>query len=314
MKVGLAGFDLADPTDAAVARNLSAALRRRGHRVVVSGRGRPTVAADAWHLHQFGRDARGFIAAAERRRWRMATTLHLVLPDYLPFAGGPGTLSRLARLGPLAAVCAAQRRTALTLVPGLRLRVVRSYGPSLALSPKSRGDGRTVLCAARLAPYKGGDVLLMAFARVLERVPGARLVLAGRDKTSGGLAAFARRLGLDGRVEFAGELSPAALGRRLARADVFVLPSRRENFPIALLEAMAAGKPCVAARTGGIPELTGRDGALLVAPGDPADLARALERVLTDGALRRRLSAAARRRAARFTWDRAAAATLALLR
>lgn len=312
MKVGLAGFDLADPTDRAVAKNLSAALRRRGHRVVVSGCGRPKAAADVWHLHQFGRDARGFIAAAERGRWRVATTLHLVLPDYLPFAGGAPTLRRLAKLGPVAAVCDAQRRVVLGL--GVRARVTRSYGPSLKPPSVSRGRGRNILCAARLAPYKGGDVLLLAFAMVLERAPDARLVLAGRDKTSGGLAAFARRLGLAGRVEFVGELSPAALARRLAAADIFVLPSRRENFPIALLEAMAAGKPCVASRTGGVPELTGRAGALLVAPGDPAALARALGRVLSDGALRRRLCGAARRRASLFTWDRAAAESLALLR
>lgn len=320
-RVGLAGFDLADPTDRAVAKHLSDALRRRGLRTGLFGPGAPGPAAagvDLWNLHLFGRDVRPFLAAAERGRWRVATTLHLVLADYLRFAGGRRTLARLARLGPVAAVSVAQRREAEDLLPALRgrMRLVRS-GPSLP-APASRRPRRrgapTILCAARLAPYKGIDVLLMAFARLLDGGTTARLLVAGRDKTAGALAAFSERLGLASRVSFPGELSPRSLANRLRDADVFVLPSRRENFPLALLEALAAGKPSVASRTGGVPELTGRAAALLVPPGDPEALALALKRVLTDSSLRRRLGAAARRRAARFTWDRAAAGYAALYR
>ncbi|TBR20505.1 glycosyltransferase family 1 protein [bacterium] len=318
LKVGLAGFDLADPTDRAVAENLSAALGRKGVGTAVFGPGIPGPGArevDLWNLHLFGRDVRPFVAAAERGRRPVATTLHLVLSDYLPFAGGRRTLTRLSRLGPLAAVSEAQRREAVELVPALRgrLRLVRP-GPSLpALPRRPPGPVPTLLCAARLAPYKGIDVLLMAFARLLDRGVRARLVLAGRDKTRDGLAAFSRRLGLAHRVRFLGELSPRALASQLARADIFVLPSRRENFPLALLEAMAAGLPAVATRTGGVPELAGR-AALLVPPGDPGALSAALKRLLTDPGLRRRLARAARRRAALFTWDKSASAHLALYR
>lgn len=318
LKIGLAGFDLADPTDRAVAKNISSALRRRGHVTAVYGPQRPPPSAkpDAWHLHLFGRDARGFIAAAERGRWKVVTTLHLVLSDYLGFAGGRRTLERLAALGPVACVSAAQRREALRLAPALRgrLKVVHAYGPSLPPAPPraERGSVPTLLCAARLAPYKGIDVLLMAFARLIDGGASARLVLAGRDKTRGRLEVFARTLGLGRSVSFAGERTPAALARLMRDADLFVLPSRRENFPIALLEAMAAGKPCVATRAGGIPELTGRHAALLVPAADPKALERALTRVLSDSALRRRLSAAARSRASLFTWDRAAAESEAL--
>ena len=313
MTVGLAGFDLSDPTDRAVARRFGEALRRRGLRTRVFGPGRPGPAArgvDTWHLHLFGRAPSGFLSAAERGRWTVATTLHLLLPDYLPFAGGPRTLERLARLGPVAAVSDAQRREAERLAPSLRGRplLVSACGPSLPEAPRRRRKaGQTLLCSARLAPYKGIDVLLLAFARLQEEVRGARLQLAGRDKSGGALRSFARRLGLGRSVEFLGELSPRALAERLAAADAFVLPSRRENFPIALLEAMAAGKACVATRAGGIPELAGR-AALLVPPGDPAALTRALGRVLADPALRRSLGLAARRRAARYSWDGAAAA------
>lgn len=316
MRLGLAWLDPADPTDAAIARHYARALRRRGHSVQLAGPKNPLGPArariDAWHLHLFGRDPEPFLRAAEHGRWPVVTTLHLVLADYLGFAGGRRTLERLARLGPLAAVCKSQHREAIRLVPRLSkaLRVVYSCGPSLPVGPPvARSAVPSLLCAARLAPYKGIDVLLMAFARLLGEGTPARLVLAGRDQTRGALAAFAGRLGLADSVTFTGQLRPAALARRLSAAEAFVLPSRRENLPIALLDAMAAGKAVVATRTGGIPELVrhGVDG-LLVPPGDAAALAGALRRVLTDAALRRRLGAAARRRATRFTWDAAAAA------
>lgn len=334
-RLGLAWFDPSDPTDRALAAGLVPALRRRGWDPVLVGPrrgggrtrlgGAPFLSVGSagelrtlarreslgrWDLHLFGRDCAPFLAAAEAEGWRPATTLHLVLADYLAFAGGRRTLLRLKRLGgPFAAVSRAQRSETEALVPSLRgkVGVVRAYGPSLPFAARRAPPVLEILCAARLAPYKGVDVLLMAFALLRGRGVSARLVLAGRDQTAGGLRAFARRLGVTEGVEFAGNLAPRALARRLAGAAVFALPSRRDNFPIALVDALAAGKAVVASRAGGIPELVGRAG-LLVPREDPRALADALGRVLSDAGLRRRLGAAARRRSARFTWDRAAAA------
>jgi glycosyltransferase involved in cell wall biosynthesis len=78
---------------------------------------------------------------------------------------------------------------------------------------------------------------------------------------------------------------------------VFVLPSRWEGQPLILQEALQAGRPIVATRVGGIPDLTGEDAAMLVPPDDPDALAAAVRRVLTDPALAQRLAAAARERA-----------------
>ena len=76
-----------------------------------------------------------------------------------------------------------------------------------------------------------------------------------------------------------------------------MLPSLWEGQPLVLQEALRAARPIVATRTGGIPDLTGEDGALLVAAGDPAELAAAVRRVLTSDALARRLAEGARARA-----------------
>ena len=83
----------------------------------------------------------------------------------------------------------------------------------------------------------------------------------------------------------------------LACADVFVLPSLWEGQPLILQEALRAGAAIVASRTGGIPDLTGQDAALLVPPGDPEQLAAALRRVLAEPGLAKRLSVAAAQRA-----------------
>src|SRR3546814_1154009 len=84
------------------------------------------------------------------------------------------------------------------------------------------------------------------------------------------------------------------------RADAFVLPSRSEGTPLALLEAMACALPCVATRVGGVPS-AGGDGVLLVQAEDPAALAGAINTALTDEATASALSQAALRQAAKFT-------------
>jgi glycosyltransferase involved in cell wall biosynthesis len=125
-----------------------------------------------------------------------------------------------------------------------------------------------------------------------------RLLLVGGDELPGATAeasAAIRERGLGDRVIVVGPLRGAAKDRQLAAADVFVLPSHAEGLPVAMLEAMAAGLPVVVTPVGAIPSIIddGRNG-LLVPPGQPAELATALTRLVADPALRRRLGAAAR--------------------
>jgi glycosyltransferase involved in cell wall biosynthesis len=129
--------------------------------------------------------------------------------------------------------------------------------------------------------------------------PRAVLVLVGLGPLEGDLRALATAEGVGDRVLFAG--SRDDVFELLPGFDVFALSSRFEGLPISLLEAMATGVAPVVTPVGGIPEVVtdGRDG-LLVPPGDPGALTAALARVLGDGALRARIAAEARDRAAAF--------------
>jgi glycosyltransferase involved in cell wall biosynthesis len=151
-----------------------------------------------------------------------------------------------------------------------------------------------VLAAGRLVPQKGYPVLLAAAARWQDRDPVPLLVIAGDGPLAGSLASQARGTGAS--VRFLGQRGdiPALLGA----ADVVVVPSRWEGQPLIVQEALRAGRPIVASRTGGIPDLTGEDAALFVPPGDPVALAAAVVSVLDDPGVAAKLADAATRRAA----------------
>jgi glycosyltransferase involved in cell wall biosynthesis len=145
---------------------------------------------------------------------------------------------------------------------------------------------------ASLTPHKGHAVLLEAAGRV----PGARVVLVGDGPQREPLAALAGRLGIRDRVVFAGRRD--SVWPCLRAVDVAALAStEREGLGIALIEAMAACRPVVASRLGGIPEVVedGRTG-LLVDPGDAAALAAALQELAADAERRRRMGEEGRRR------------------
>jgi glycosyltransferase involved in cell wall biosynthesis len=151
-----------------------------------------------------------------------------------------------------------------------------------------------VLAAGRLVPQKGYPVLLAAASRWQDRVLVPLLVIAGAGPLAGPLASTAHDSGVA--VRFLGQRDdiPALLGA----ADVVVVPSVWEGQPLIVQEALRAGRPLVASRTGGIPELTGEDAAVLVPQGDPAALAAAVESVLDDPGLAAALGVAAAQRAA----------------
>jgi glycosyltransferase involved in cell wall biosynthesis len=148
-----------------------------------------------------------------------------------------------------------------------------------------------VLTAARLAEQKGLGYLLKAAALV----PEAMFVLAGEGPERAKLEAQAGELGVSKRVLFLGYRQDVP--ELLACCDLFVLPSLFEGLPLSILEAMAAGKPVVASSIGGNDEaVVHEETGLLVPLGDPAALAGAIHRVLSNSDLARRLGAAGKAR------------------
>ncbi len=170
----------------------------------------------------------------------------------------------------------------------------------------------------RLHPQKGLDVLLRAALLLQPRHAGLRVLIAG-DEDLGGprerdrLLALIDRTALAGRVEFLGFCERTA--EIIARGRVYVQPSRQETQGLAILEAMAVGVPVVATDVGGVSEGVddGVNG-LLVAPDDPAAMAAAIDRLLTDPAIAERLRRAAFEtvRGFKYSPEGALASTIAL--
>ncbi len=167
-----------------------------------------------------------------------------------------------------------------------------------------RPSDRLLLAVGNLYPVKGHDVLISALSRV-PAPDGGRVVLAiaGRGEQEDSLRALAVEAGLSDNVKLLGFRSDVP--DLLAAADLFVMPSRSEGLPMAIIEAMLTGVPVVATRVGGVHELIPtEDRGVLVPPEDPAALAAAIGPMVTDDSRRTKTGAAGREWAeARFSGD-----------
>jgi rhamnosyl/mannosyltransferase len=172
----------------------------------------------------------------------------------------------------------------------------------------------TLLFVGRHRYYKGVDDLIKAMRSVR-----ARLLIAGDGPMRSAWEALARQLNLEERVHFLGNVGPGDLPGLYAAADVFVLPSnsRAEAFGIVLLEAMAAGLPCITTElsTGTSYVVQGGVTGFVVPPRSPYELAQAINGLLADSELRRTMGAAGQRRVLReFTVEKMAARIEAVYR
>ena len=140
-------------------------------------------------------------------------------------------------------------------------------------------DGRYIVCVSRLSHEKGVDVLIDAVAKMTTRE--VRIVIVGDGPDEDALKARAQRLGVAERIVFAGARPHDEIPAWISSADVAVLSSRKEGYPNALVEYLACGRPAVAARVGGVPEILASPAlGTMVPPEDPAALAAALDAAL----------------------------------
>ncbi|HEX4831154.1 MAG TPA: glycosyltransferase family 4 protein [Trebonia sp.] len=172
--------------------------------------------------------------------------------------------------------------------------------------PEPRVPGRVVTVTSADTPLKGLGVLLRSVAKVsTER--NLHLVVIGAP--SDATRSLVAQLSLTGLVTFSPGLPDDEYARVLASAQVAVVPSLYEGFSLPAVEHMASGTPLIATRAGALPEVAG-EGALLIKPGDPEELAAGLRRLLDSPAERAGLSDRALRRVReRFAWPAVAAAT-----
>jgi len=178
------------------------------------------------------------------------------------------------------------------------------HGRQLISGIGLQGAAPLFLSIGRVEANKGFDVLVEALARAAGELPAAwAWVLVGDGPMRPAIEAAAAKLGIGGRVRFAGAVSDADLHSLLAAADWFVHPTLYEGSSIVTLEAMAHGLPVIASDAGGLPDkVEDGDSGFLVAPGDAAALAATLVRASSaDGVV---MGAAGKRRCEdNFSWD-----------
>jgi glycosyltransferase involved in cell wall biosynthesis len=222
-----------------------------------------------------------------------------------------------ARAGALVANSPRLHELATSVVPERTVELVPN-GVDLEMfrpaAPRPEGAPRRLLFVGRLVRQKGLVYLLQSLAQLDPAIRGqVELELVGSGPDEASLRALAGELGIAAQVHFAGWVAREAIVAHYQQADVFVLPSLDEGMPNVVLEAIACAQPIVATDLPGNRELvhTGENG-FLVPRADSAALTAALDRLITDAALRRHMGAASRALAECYSWANAAGRYLAL--
>lgn len=168
----------------------------------------------------------------------------------------------------------------------------------------SNSENAEIVYAGRFEERKGIDILLDSLEQIWKRYPNVALTLVGSSITGFGQETYRddierkiKELSLKGKVRVLNWLSRDELRNLYRHATIVTVPSRYDNFPFACLEPMSCGTPVVAAHVGGIPEVLGEEGGLLVRPDDPEALAEAICMLLGSEQHLERLRMTARRRA-----------------
>jgi glycosyltransferase involved in cell wall biosynthesis len=170
--------------------------------------------------------------------------------------------------------------------------------PAPRLHPPAAGDREdVVVCAGRLYPSKGQDVLIAALGLARGPLSETQVEFFGSGPMLDRFRKLAEEKGIGRRCNFFGEVSNEEVLKRMSRARISIVPSRKEAFGLVNIESMSVGTPVIASRVDGIPEIVrdGMDG-YLVPPNDPGALADKLALLMQDPGLRERLGRNARQR------------------
>jgi glycosyltransferase involved in cell wall biosynthesis len=261
------------------------------------------IAPDVVHLHFFDAGVFFYLRAAAAHPAPMALSFHLSPPPYLRERRDGALRKVMLAAGRITACSQPILDDALYVVPDVADRAsVLPHGLAIPdLDAGAPPPDPVVFAAGRLVEEKGFDVLIDALPALREAVPGARVVIVGDGPERPVLAARARVAGVGDAVALPGWVAPQEMYGEIAAAPVTSVPSRwREPFCLVALQAAMMGRPAVASRVGGLPEVVidGETG-VLVDRDDPPALAEELAALLRDRGRTEQLGRAARSRAVR---------------
>ena len=264
-------------------------------------------APDLVHINSYGRSVLFHLMTANAHPAPILVTLHQALPDE---PVGQDTV--LGKLLAAADWVVAVSDSVLVHATQLTQKIIRCSSVIHNALEIPAGDAAPIafdrpklLCLGRLVAEKGFDVALSAFAAVLERFPGAHLLIVGDGPERKNLATRAVELRLSNAVEFVGVVPPEDVPRWISEATLVLIPSRLEGFGLVALEAALLGRPVVATRVGGIPEIVVHEHTgLLVEKDDTDGFAHAVRFLLENPQVASDMSRSAQLRArALFSWD-----------
>lgn len=231
-----------------------------------------------------------------RRRWTKALSFRMLELPLLKRAAAVHYTSRM-ELEDAARFGLGNRQAVIPL--GIDLAPFDTLPPAsmFARAHPEVAATRNVLFLSRVDVKKGLDLLIAAFGLIAPKHADLRLIICGEGDPLllAALRQQAEVLGLTGRITWAGQVWGEMRLAAFAAAQVFVLPSHSENFGIALLEAMAAGLPCISTDQVALAADATRVPAVMIAKQDPPRLAQAIEELLASETRRQQLSQAARR-------------------
>ncbi len=195
----------------------------------------------------------------------------------------------------------------ITVLPnGVELESVKSTTLPKTVRRKSGLDetAEIILFVGRLHIIKGVKYLIEALKIISQKYTSTRLVLVGEGEERQRLQEMVKGLGLSNRVSFVGSVPNRKVAEYMSAADVFVLPSLSEGFPVVIPEAMAAGLPIVTTNVRGLPEIV-KDGenGFTVDPQNSQQLAEKISLLLDDKELRQKISRNNRRKARQYSWE-----------
>lgn len=163
----------------------------------------------------------------------------------------------------------------------------------------ARAGKPTVLFVGRVTPLKRVMDLVQAFTKISGQIPEAQLRIAGECRSepvyAGAIREFIAGANLEERIHLLGPLTEEAILQEYARCSLLALPSVQENLPMVIAQAMAAGKPVLATRVGGVPEMVNSQTGILINPGDVNELAAALLHLLQNPPIQKQMGQAGRR-------------------